>query len=87
MSDYTPRELGLLSGSRWARQAPAEQAEVVAETGDVPPAVVEQTLAAAMGDRLVEYDALDAEQEFWAGFVDGVRATVVESFQSRSKQN
>ena len=86
MSDYTPRELGLLTGGTWARQAPAEQADLVA-TGDIPPAVVEQTLAAGMGDRLSEYDAADAEEAFWAGFVRGVRATMVESFQARSKQN
>ena len=86
MNDYTPRELGLLSGGTWARQAQAEQAELVAKTGDVAPAVVEQTLAAGIADRLVEYDD-DAEQAFWAGFVDGVRATVVESLQTRSKEN
>jgi hypothetical protein len=87
MSDYTPGQLGLLSGATWARQAPAEQAELVAESGEVSPAVVEQTLAAAMGDRLAEYDAADAEQEFWAGFVEAVKATVVESLQTQSKQN
>lgn len=85
-SDYTPRELGLVSGATWARQAPAEQAELVSETGDVPPAVVEQTLAAGIADRLTEYDADDAEEAFWAGFVHGVRATVVESIEARSKR-
>ena len=77
MSDHTPRELGLLSGATWAGQAPAEEVELVAETGDVPPSVVEQTLAAGIADRLTEYDDTDdtdAEQEFWAGFVDGVKA-------------
>ena len=42
ISAHTPRELGLLSGSTWARQAPGEQVVLVAETGEVPPAVVEQ---------------------------------------------
>ncbi len=87
MNDYTPRELGLLSGSTWARQAPAEQTELVAETGGVPPAVAEQTLAAGIGDRLAEYEDADAEEAFWAGFVHAVKATVVESLQARSKQN
>jgi hypothetical protein len=86
-SDYTPRELGLRSGATWARQAPGEQADVVAETGDVPPAVVEQTLAAGIADLLAEYEAADAEEAFWAGFVDGVRANVVVSLQAHSKKN
>ena len=83
MSDYTPRDLGLMSGATWAGQAPAEQTELVAETGDVPPAVVEQTLAAGIGDRLLEYDDADAEEAFWDGFVQAVNATVV----ARSEQS
>ena len=61
---------------------------LVSETGDVPPAVAEQTLAAGMADRLAaESEAADAEEAFWAGFVHGVRATVVESLQAQSKKN
>ena len=86
MSDQIPRELGLLSGSTWARHTTARQVELVAKTGAIPAAVVVQTLAAGMAGRLAEYDA-DGESEFWAGFVQGVKATFVEPLQARSKQN
>ena len=77
MSDEIPRELGLLSGSTWARHTTARQVELVAKTGAIPAAVVVQTLAAGMAGRLAEYDA-DRESEFWAGFVQAVKATFVE---------
>ena len=86
MSAHTPRELGLLSGSTWARQAPGEQVELVAETGKVPPAVVEQILAAGMGDRLALDEDADAELAFWAGFVHAVKATVIASLEARSEE-
>ena len=86
MGDQIPRELGLSSGSTWARHTTARQVELVAETGAIPAAVVVQTLAHGMADRLAGYDA-DGESEFWAGFVQGVKATFVESLKAGSKQN
>ena len=86
VSDQIPRELGLLSGSTWARHTTARQVELVADTGAIPATVVVQTLAAGMADRLAEYDA-DRESDFWAGFVQGVKGTFVESLQAGSKQN
>jgi hypothetical protein len=78
--EYIPRELGLLCGHLWAsKEATLETAKAVADSGEVPDAVVDQVLKAGFADRLEEFpEPADAPAEFWQGFVHGVRALTVE---------
>ena len=48
--------------------------------------MVEQILAAGMGDRLALDEDADAELAFWAGFVHAVKATVIASLEARSEE-
>ena len=86
MNDYTPKSWGWCRAVRGGASGSSRAAELVAETGDVPSAVVERTLA-GMADRLAEYDDVYVERAFWDGFVRGVKAILVEALNARWKQN
>jgi hypothetical protein len=83
---FSPRELGLLAGYRWAELQDAETVRSVAANGfgddlgdQLTRTVMEE---GGMRERLDEFGEESRELahgEFWRGFVHGVRAAVVES--------
>lgn len=86
--EFTPRELGLLTGHAWAVHADAKDVAEVAETQVLPEVVLDVVLEAGVKMRLMEFDdPLAAEREFWPGFVHGVRAFVVEDLARVAKRN
>jgi hypothetical protein len=88
--ELTPRELGLLAGTRWAEGARAagdERVRMVAD-GDIGPKLIEEVLALGFRERLDEFaDPAAAEEEFWQGFEHGVRSFVVEDLARVSGLN
>jgi hypothetical protein len=73
--EFTPRDLGLLLGSNWAElEEPADVKRLAA--GVVSDDERETILEAGMRERLEEFeDPGKAEEEFWQGFVHGIRAS------------
>ena len=81
-NEYTPREQGLEGGHMWAERFADTAAELDSiAAGDVPAEVrepVEPALVAGWATwRSEETREADLE-EFWGGFVHGVRAFLVE---------
>jgi hypothetical protein len=88
--EFTPRELGLITGNRWAGFSAAEGRKDVLHDvaeGDVPDDVREYILSMGFRERLDEFDDPDAEEDFWRGFSHGVRAFLVESLAKAAKFN
>lgn len=86
--EFTPRELGLLSGHAWAVLASPEECKAVADEELVPDDVMDMVLQAGVRERMLEFDEPDAaEGEFWRGFVHGVRAYIVEDLARVARSN
>jgi hypothetical protein len=84
--EFTPRELGLLAGVGWATVARPELVTQVAKGGLCPQEVMQAHVSAGMRDRLAEYDdAQAAEDAYWKGFAQGVRAFVAQNLARAAK--
>jgi hypothetical protein len=79
MDEYTPRELGLLSGHAWIEHGatPAEAEQVL--DGEIPDGVRERMLLPAIRERLDASTSDDAYAEFRDGFILGARAYRLET--------
>ena len=87
--EYTPRERGLLLGHALAQKIARGGVAIVGGTpgevldalaGDPPqvPSELYEHIMDGMAERLADGEDPDAEEAFWAGFVHGVRAFLVE---------
>jgi hypothetical protein len=90
--EFTPRERGLLAGHRFARifreagttyeDEDGVRIDPVLSAAQDPPVIAQQVREAVMdggmAERLAESDDPDAEDAFWDGFAQGVRAYLAE---------
>jgi hypothetical protein len=78
--EFTPRELGLLAGHRWAGAlATSPEARTQVAEGEITDTLRQFVMTASgMDDRLAAFDDPEAHDAFWSGFVLGARAFIVE---------
>ena len=85
--EFTPRDLGLLTGHAWAKNALPIDVTTAAEEGVVPDETWDTIMATGMRERLDEFDDPAADEAFLAGFYHGVRAFIVEDLRRLSNLN
>ncbi len=81
--EFTPRELGLLAGARWAdgslEKGDVERVRMVGDD-DIGPKLYDEIMALGFRERLTEFsDPEAAELEFWRGFAHGARGSLVQN--------
>lgn len=84
---FTPGELGLLAGAEWVRLTLAssdipEEAEIleqVAASATVPASLREAVADHDIEERLADFGYPGAADEFWRGFLHGVRSALAEA--------
>jgi hypothetical protein len=71
---FTPRDRGELAGRMWAGRLAESEADFEAVAAGTVPDHVRQAAESGLSE-----DELEHTGEFWAGFVDGARAFIVEA--------
>jgi hypothetical protein len=71
---FTPRDRGELAGRMWASRLADSEADLAAVAAGTVPDHVREAAEAGLGEHDLEHTG-----EFWAGFVDGARAFIVEA--------
>jgi hypothetical protein len=78
-NEFTPRERGLLIGSEWSRGFLREHPNDIAELKPVAEGKISNDLRGKITALLGESDDIENPTAFWAGFVMGVRAVIVQT--------
>lgn len=91
---FTPGELGLLAGAEWVRLTlasgddpqEAKVLEQIAGSAIIPASIREAVADHNIDERLADFGYPGAVDDFWRGFLHGVRSALAEAQWRREHQ-